>query len=640
MQILEIILYSHKDLPPRIVEFRTGTVNIILGEGSTGKSALGDIIEYCLGREKYTIPEGRIRDTVSWYGLLIQLPTTRIFIARKSPDLGNTTSNQAYFEYGEDISSPKNIPSGHTNIETVLGSLTKILGIAPNLNISLSSQMKWPITISSKHSLYYCFQQQGEIASRFHIIHRQYEDMIKQTIKVTLPYFLGSIPEKIANYEFELIRTRKELFRLEQEFKELESIRVEGKTKAESLIIQAKSLGLINENEKVEGIGSYTNILRKALLYKPESVMFPNENELSVYQKEVQKLQTELNKIDEIIRQAKESEEEITGYTDELVHQKLRLDSIGLFNSSNMSRNTCPLCSSKLDESNPNVNAIQKSLGDLKQSLDLALKEQPQIQKHIEEMKLKRDDFNAQLNNKISVISDLLKQKKSFDEARNSNLRIGQLLGQIEFWLESVELTEQKSPFLLEIEDKKNKIKELEDKLDEGKQKEKLNSILKEIGNQINTWAQELSLDQSEYPIRLDLNNLALTFEKEHGNVTLENVGGSQNWLGYHVLTYLALHKYFIEHSRPVPRFLFLDSPSQAYSPELKENDNVNRKKLSSKDLTSLLKFYDWTFKIVEKLSPDLQIIIAEHADLHSSQFQSFVREHWEGDNKLIPVDW
>src|SRR5690348_5945015 len=137
MQILEIALYPKKELPPRIVKFKINTTNIILGEGSTGKSALGDIIEYCLGREKYTVPDGRIRDTVGWYGSSIQLSGMRIFIARNSPDLGNTTSNQAYFEYGEDITCPKYIPSGHTNMETVLGSLTKILGISPNLNISL-----------------------------------------------------------------------------------------------------------------------------------------------------------------------------------------------------------------------------------------------------------------------------------------------------------------------------------------------------------------------------------------------------------------------------------------------------------------------------------------------------------------------
>lgn len=639
MQILEIVLYPRKNLKKRIIDFKTGKVNIILGDGSTGKSAVGDIIEYCLGREKCTVPDGYIRDTVSWYGLLIQLSDTRIFIARKNPELGYSTSNQAYFEYGEDLKSPDDIPNGHTNIETVIESITKILGISPNLNISISSQMKWPITISSKHSLYYCFQQQGEIALKDSLFHRQHEDMIKQTIKVTLPYFLGSIPEKLANYEFELLRTRRELFRLEQELKEFESIKVEGKTKAENLLARARSLGLLTENDKAESSESYKSLLKKALLYKPKSIMFPNENELLQLQKETQMLQSELNRINEIILQAKESENEITGYANELDHQKLRLESIGLFNSTK-SHNTCPLCSNITSESNSNVNVIIKSLEYLQQSLKTALKEQPKIQKHLEELILKRDDLNAQINKKISIITDLLKQKESFDDVTNAELQIGQLLGQIEFWIDSVDLTERKSPLMLDIEEKKNKIKELEDKLDEGKQKEKLNSILEEIGDQIRIWAKQLNLDQSEFPILLDLNELTLTFKKEYGNITLANVGASQNWMPYHVLTYLALQQYFIKKSRPVPRFIFLDTPSQAYFPEVRENKQKERRKLSDSQLDLLLKFYNVFFKICEQLSPNLQIIISEHADLPNSHFQSFVRYTWQSNEKLIPETW
>ena len=51
----------------RDVEFRLGALNILTGKSKTGKSAILDIVEYCLGRNAVTIPTGVISDRASWY---------------------------------------------------------------------------------------------------------------------------------------------------------------------------------------------------------------------------------------------------------------------------------------------------------------------------------------------------------------------------------------------------------------------------------------------------------------------------------------------------------------------------------------------------------------------------------------------
>ena len=71
MQILEIVLYSKRN-QKRVIPFRTGQVNIITGDSATGKSSLSTIVDYCLGRETYLIPEGFIRKNVAWFGLRLQ----------------------------------------------------------------------------------------------------------------------------------------------------------------------------------------------------------------------------------------------------------------------------------------------------------------------------------------------------------------------------------------------------------------------------------------------------------------------------------------------------------------------------------------------------------------------------------------
>lgn len=82
MQILELVLYG-KNGQKRTLSFKPGKVNIIPGESKAGKSAVGDIIEYCMGGSSCNIAVGIVRDNVAWYGLLLQFNTNKIFVARK-----------------------------------------------------------------------------------------------------------------------------------------------------------------------------------------------------------------------------------------------------------------------------------------------------------------------------------------------------------------------------------------------------------------------------------------------------------------------------------------------------------------------------------------------------------------------------
>lgn len=75
---------------------------------------------------------------------------------------------------------------------------------------------------------------------------------------------------------------------------------------------------------------------------------------------------------------------------------------------------------------------------------------------------------------------------------------------------------------------------------------------------------------------RLDMRNLSVVADtKSHGSIRLENMGSGDNWVGCHVLTHMALHRFFRERDRPVPAFLILDQPSKAHYPPNAETDLV-----------------------------------------------------------------
>ena len=105
MQIFKMILYNEFG-KKRELSFKLGSLNIITGKSKSGKSAVGEIIEYCLGSKKCNIADGIIREKVSWYGLLLQFSKFQLFIARKNPDEDKNKSDLFYFREGENIAIP------------------------------------------------------------------------------------------------------------------------------------------------------------------------------------------------------------------------------------------------------------------------------------------------------------------------------------------------------------------------------------------------------------------------------------------------------------------------------------------------------------------------------------------------------
>lgn len=69
--IKAIIIFNKKG-EKRVVPLKQG-VNIITGESKTGKSALVEIIDYCLCSTRCTIPKGKITDFSYLYTLVMAI---------------------------------------------------------------------------------------------------------------------------------------------------------------------------------------------------------------------------------------------------------------------------------------------------------------------------------------------------------------------------------------------------------------------------------------------------------------------------------------------------------------------------------------------------------------------------------------
>jgi len=247
MQIRKIILYSHSG-KTRVLPFELGKVNIISGESKSGKTALIEIIEYCLASTGCEISEGIIKDTVSYFSIVVKFEDGEdAFIARQNPNIKGVQAVSTVClirNVGEELPAVETINS-NINIENLKEFLTRKIGISENIHIP-DNLTREPLVANFKHSRFYCYQPQYLIADPHQLFYNQNKEFIPQAIKDTLPYFLGAINEESVVIEGEINQLKKQLTRLIREKRENDKIKTEGVSQAFSLVEEAKEIGILD----------------------------------------------------------------------------------------------------------------------------------------------------------------------------------------------------------------------------------------------------------------------------------------------------------------------------------------------------------------------------------------------------------
>ena len=640
MQILEIVLYGRNG-KKRVVRLRPGQVNIIVGRSHTGKTALIPIVFYCLGGTSFNVPEGRILDTVSWFGLLLDHNGTRVFIARENPYPTRTSTSTVYLELAVS-ESPAHAPSApNTNVGALESELSRLIGISPNLNVAPEGSTRPPLAANIRHSLFYCFQHQTEIANNQVLFHRQSGEFMAAAIRETMPYFLGAIREDELAIEEQLSLAKRRLRLLELQQQEVEGIEGAGIAKANSLVREAVAVGILPDRTLPDTRRELRLLLERAVAWQPGAEAFPGADELSVLQQQVDVLREQRSKLAETIRAAQTVSGEAQGFSDEARIQGERLESIGLFQESGDHPN-CPLCAQELEVPIPSATALRRSLLELQQSLAATERERPRLREFISEKNLELERLTEGQAEKQNAIIALQNQEETARQIRDLNSRRAKVVGRISLYLETVPDEASDNQLPREIETARREVHRLGEQLDPVAKEQRLTSILNRIGIRMSELARELELEFSDSPARFDLAGVIVVIDTETRPRPLSRIGSGENWLGYHLATHFALHRHFRHDRRPVPAFLFLDQPTQVYFPADQDPDTRDVSNLEDEDRQKVSRMFRLMFRVVEELAPEFQLIVTDHADLRDdSTFQAAVVEKWfEPGKALIPDDW
>lgn len=616
-------------------------LNILTGASQTGKSTLIDIISFCLGAREFRVPAGPIAKSVAYYGLIIDAGGTRAFLGRPALLSGQKTSTQAQLELGiQDLPAFPQLRATTTTDE-VRAWVGAAIGIEENRFVPPDTATRRPLVARLSHALIHCFQRQDEIASRQILFHQQAEEFMPQAIRDTLPYFLGVTgPEELRKAAAlrDLQRSLREAVARRQE---AQNTLASGLGEAQRLLSEAASAGLASVEEQDASLTlaqalSVLSAVRDAPV--PAAPLQPAGEEFDRLQRKRSALTERLRRL----REQRALAEAIAGGGDDLasegVEQVVRLQSIGLLPEPN-EPDACPVCERPLEDRPPAVEALTAALRELETQIAAVARDRPGLVEKQNEIRGGEAAVRAELEANKVALDHLAAGAEAVAQHQN-RLDLGAWVrGRIDYYLEkTLVLTDDLIEDLVRAEAAlRREVAALEEELDPARIREAATSTLVGIGQRHMTkMAQRLGLEHAETGVRVDLARLTVVADTPTGPVYMDTgIGSAKNWVGYHLAATLSLQAHFIDRQRPVPSFLVLDQPTQAFFPSDRPDEDA-----SDEDRRDALAQFILMRDVVDDLDGRLQVIVLEHADFDEPWFSDAVVERWRDGRALIPRSW
>lgn len=493
------------------------------------------------------------------------------------------------------------------------------------------------------NALFFNFQRQDEIANRRLLFDRQGEEFVPQAIKDTLPYFLGAITDDRLSKRAQLRTLRLQVREAERD---LADMVIEDQARAERarrLAAEAEEIGLLEPQPKNATIETLLAILRATQQWTPTAAA-----QSRVAGQALARLQADRKNLTREFRIAKEEldlartyAQEQGGFKREAYEQRTRLASVGLFmtgSNDTPSNTTCPLCDSHLELGVPSVDALNAAMRAVAAQLDGVEREQPRLGTIIDEREKRVASLSEQVTENQRQSEHILEQNAQLNEEMSLDARRARVVGRISLFLEGIRTSSQRAKAEKKLAALLEQLAKLDEELSGDTVRDRLD--IRIIGDTMSEWSKRLLLEHSTHPLRIDVSRLNVVADTDTGPVPLDRMGGGENWVGYHLVAHLALHRWFVDHKRPIPRFLILDQPTQVYYPPEQDSD-PELEGLKDDDKQAVARMFELLFDVTKSLAPDLQVIVLDHADLRDSTFRDAVVERWRnGPKKLIPQSW
>lgn len=222
-KINNVILWpKNKEREPRILKFELDKINVITGDSQKGKSSIIPIIDYCLGSSKCTIPVGIIREKTEWFGIIVEVNSKSILIARKEPGV-HAKSSEVYIKENCSVSD---LPNPDSNVTTNVDYLKNKLNELAELPYLTLTDEKDEDTSGKRASFRdfsaFQFQPQHIVANPYTLFYKADTYENRERLKNIFPLVLGAIDKEVLILRQKLKVLENEYSKKFREFEEIQ----------------------------------------------------------------------------------------------------------------------------------------------------------------------------------------------------------------------------------------------------------------------------------------------------------------------------------------------------------------------------------------------------------------------------------
>ncbi|EMB9231494.1 DUF3732 domain-containing protein [Vibrio harveyi] len=642
-----IILIGH-DGDLKRLGFDRG-LNIITGDSKTGKSALIEIVDFCLFSNRSTIPVGKVTDFTDIFCCVFEHNNKKIIIGRS-----NNQPTKCYFsvEYSADFNVDNKINSNYFKSKKTRTKFEVQKDFEEHLGLSVEDTSlnddddyklkKGKVSIRNATSLF--FQHQNLIANKHSLFYR-FDNFIKsRTVIDQFPIFMGWVDSRY-------YRLKKRSEDLEKQIKKIE---IEEKKallgiqeKREKLLIPIRqyyrvlNLKFLDEDASLGKLKNLARNLPSVPLNAEQNVDF--NKQLNALEKAKDKELTSLYECNQLISLIKANEEESIDYSNSMA----RLAEVSQDESVPKNSVSCPLCSAPVTSVVSKVEEVKRSRALLLDELSRIGSYKQDSSKSLNSLLLKRDKQKqvvANIDNEIRQLRKLFKVKNNLDIRDSLNNIRGRIENTLELFIEGQKLEKSNHDLPAMKEELENCIRlirgyGLEHKFSEA------NALINETMNKLKKDLDfEDDLRNGEMKFKTEDFTFAYYFKNQE--ILLSEMGSGANWLACHLAVFLSILKLTSSSNSVIPAILFLDQPSQVYFPKVTRRFSSNNKQelLGEEEVDENIKQVINIFKVFERFLNELerdpkigfkpQIIVLEHAD--EPEFDQYVRYRWSSNGQKL----
>ncbi|PCF96331.1 DUF3732 domain-containing protein [Vreelandella nigrificans] len=649
-QVRQVILWPRHGGEPRVVEFEPGVVNVISGASKTGKSSVIPIIDYCLGAGKCTIPVGVIRETCSWFGVLIDTQEGQKLLARKEPGNLKSSGDMLLLEAPK-IAPPKTIERKNQNVEHVKAMLNRLSGLS-NLEFEPGTDDRFKYRPSFRDLMAFLFQPQNIVANPDVMFFKADTTEHREKLKTIFPYVLGAVSPEILQARHELDRIKRLLRRRESELRARQASGASWQREGFAWVRLAIEYGLLPAQTTVPNNWPETlDLLRTALQGDPQNVaptlasmdvIMGRLAELRVAESE---LAIELNQSRQRLHELRRLDESSDEYVDGLRTQRDRLSLSTWIRALASDHHT----ESAVLEPSATGRAKIDQLCEALEGIELRLRSHPGVTESLgREMLRQRESTDTLLRELAAVRLEIRSLEGKSKEARKVTTRgeeIARFLGRLEEAIRLYEAADTSSTLHEEISTLRIEVEKLSKIVSEHDISRKLNNALDTIQNISGRLIPKLDGEWPEAPVRLLISELTVKVIRGTRDDYLWEIGSGANWLAYHISLTLALQGYFLRLSHhPVPALLIYDQPSQVYFPARRVGEPKAEEldpTWKNEDVVAVRKVFSLLSNISQRTKGKLQVIVLDHADeeVWGELPNIHLVEEWRGKG-LVPSAW